>query len=234
MNGCQATLVPSRDLNTDNNPYVRMLLEDYSHRAFDEVKVLDYKGKWTTAIPGKKFDKVDLEIGTGNGYHFAHRSSENQDRLLIGIEVRFKPLIQAIRRALKAGASDNAIMVRFNAYNLEDLFETGELNDVYIHHPDPWPKEKHWKHRLIQPEFMDKLFDMQKPGSILEFKTDSRDYFLWSVEIFKNSKYEMIAYSEDLHKSEYASTNFVTHFEKIFLKQGLPIHYCKLIKKQNP
>lgn len=230
MNGCQATLVPTKTLNADNNPYVRLLLEDYSHRAFDEEKALEYKNKWSSAIPERTFDRVDLEIGTGNGYHFANRSILNPNRLLVGIEIRFKPLIQAIRRAISGGAKDNAIMVRFNAYQLESLFGHQELDDVYIHHPDPWPKAKHWKHRLIQPEFMDKIYEMQKPGSILEFKTDSKDYFFWSVEIFKNSKYEMIQYTEDLHNSEYASANFVTHFEKIFLKQGLPIYYTKLIK----
>lgn len=231
MNGCQATLVPSKDLNPENNPYVKLLLEDFSHRAFDEEKAPKCKGQWSKAIDGKSFHQVDLEIGTGNGYHFAHRSSENQDRLLVGIEIRFKPLIQAIRRAIKAGAKDNAIMVRYNAYQIEELFAEQELNDVYIHHPDPWPKKKHWKHRLIQPEFLDKLFTMQKPGSVLEFKTDSKDYFFWAKEIFAQSKYRQIAYTEDLHRSEYADTNFITHFEKIFLKQNLPIYYIKLQKE---
>lgn len=231
MNGCQANIAPTHVLNTGKNPYVKMLLEDYSYRALDEVRAPLHKGQWATAISGKTFTKVDLEIGTGNGYHFADRASKNTDRLLVGIEIRFKPLIQAIRRAINLGAKDNALMLRYNAYRLEDLFTEQELNDVYIHHPDPWPKKKHWKHRLIQDEFLAKLYKMQKPGSILEFKTDSQDYFMWATEIFKRGPYKMMAYTEDLHNSEWASLNFVTHFEKIFLRQGLPIYYTKLIKE---
>lgn len=232
MSACIPELTPTKSLNPANNQYVKMLLEDFADRAFDEEKAIEFKGKWKQVLTGKTYDKVDLEIGTGNGYHFANRSSKDTERLLLGIEIKFKPLVQAIRRALKEGAENNAFMMRFNAYQIQRLFEKEEIDNIYIHHPDPWPKKRNWKHRLIQNEYMDKLFEIQKPGSIIEFKTDSKDYFFWSKEIFEKSKYKVIAYTEDLHHSEFADQNFVTHFETIFLRKGQPIYYTQLLKEQ--
>ena len=219
------------DLNPINNPYVRLLVEDYASRAFHEEKAVEYKGRWDQVFPLQTFSGIDLEIGTGNGLYFAHRASLNPDRLLLGIELKFKPLIQSIRRALNQGATQNALMMRFNAYQVERLFSAQELNHIFIHHPDPWPKTKHWKHRLIQAEYMQKLFQIQKTGSFVEFKTDSKDYYLWSMNVFKKSSYDIVEWTEDLHGSIYSERNFVTHFERIFLKKGQPIFYIRLVKR---
>lgn len=230
MSACKNNLSPTRTLNPIHNPYVKMLLEDFSDCALDEVRALDFKGKWAEFYSDQKFEAVDLEIGTGNGLHFAHRSLTNPERLILGIEIKFKPLIQTIRRARLNADSTNSVMMRYNAYKIEDLFENGELNNVYIHHPDPWPKKKHWKHRLIQTSYLQKLYQIQKPGSFVDFKTDSKCYFDWASEIFKTGPYQITRYTEDLHNSEYASENFVTHFEKIFLRKGQPIYYARLTK----
>lgn len=207
-----------------------MLLEDFSDCALDEVRALDFKGQWANFFPQQKFEYVDLEIGTGNGLHFAHRSLSHPERLMLGIEIKFKPLIQTIRRARLYAEKQNAVMMRFNAYQIENLFQDNEINNIYIHHPDPWPKQKHWKHRLIQTEYLERLHKIQKVGSFIDFKTDSKCYFDWATEIFKSSPYKVTKYTTDLHHSEFAKDNFVTHFEKIFLKKGQPIFYAQLTK----
>jgi tRNA (guanine-N7-)-methyltransferase len=231
MSACKNELTPTKTLNSDNNPYVKMLLEDFSHCALDEERAPQFKGKWSDFYSEQKFNHVDLEIGTGNGLHFAHRAALEPKRLLLGIEIKFKPLIQSIRRAHKNSPTKNSVMMRYNAYRLEDLFVEGEINDVFIHHPDPWPKKKQVKHRLLQPEYLEKLYKMQKPGSILDFKTDSVDYFEWATPILEASPYKIIKYTKDLHNSEYAKDNFETHFEKIFLRKGQPIFYAQMIKE---
>ncbi len=230
MSACKNNLPPTRTLNPLHNPYVKMLLEDFSDCALDEVRAQEFKGKWANFYKDQKFDSVDLEIGTGNGLHFAHRSLMNPERLILGIEIKFKPLIQTIRRARLNADSTNSVMMRYNAYKIEDLFDLGELNNVYIHHPDPWPKKKHWKHRLIQTTYLEKLFQIQKPGSFVDFKTDSKCYFDWATEIFKTGPYQVTRYTDDLHNSDFALENFVTHFEQIFLRKGQPIYYARLSK----
>ncbi len=208
--------------------YVQALLGEFSHWAFDEERAKDFKDQWRSKVFEKpEFTPLDLEIGTGNGFHFAHYAQKHPDRLLMGIELKYKPLIQSIRRARRAGC-ENARMVRYNAALLADLFAPGELDRVMVHFPDPWEKLRQQKHRLIQPEFMRLCHQLQRPGSQFEFKTDSADYFAWAKEVFSSSPYEILALSEDLHHSAYAESNFITHFERIFLRQGLPIHYALL------
>lgn len=210
--------------------YVQKMNGEFSAWAFNEELGPTFKGKWREqAFKIDETHPLDLEIGTGNGYHFAHLAAKNPDRALIGIELKFKPLVQSIRRALRTG-SQNARIVRYDACRLDDLFADAELNNVYIHHPDPWPKERHWKHRLIQDEFLIELHRLMRPGTFVDFKTDSRDYFEWSVERFKRSPFRLTRESWDLHRSEWQSENFVTHFESIFLSKGQPIHYARLEK----
>lgn len=216
----------TRDLRRPTE-YVQMLNGEFSRWAFNEERAPLLKGLWREEFGVGAEHPLDLEIGTGNGYFFAHLAEKNQDRSLLGIELKFKPLIQSIRRALRNGAI-NARIARYDAARLEDLFMPGELNNVYIHHPDPWLKKRQWKHRLIQTEFLDELHALTRTGSFVDFKTDSRDYFEWAVPLFKNSKFELTRETWDLHKSEWASENFVTHFETIFLKKGQPIHYARL------
>jgi tRNA (guanine-N7-)-methyltransferase len=67
---------------------------------------------------------------------------------------------------------------------------------------------------------------MQRPGSKLIFKTDSLDYFNWSLTRFQRSPYKVAGYTYDLHASEFAGGNFITQFENIFLRQGLKIGYA--------
>lgn len=227
--GAQLQLSKTKSLKRPNE-YVAALSGELKGLAFDEEDCLLFKGQWRQKVFQVPPDHpMDLEIGTGNGFHFGHRALSQPDRCLIGIELKYKPLVQAMRRVVRGGGL-NARMIRYNAVLIDHLFETGELNDVIIHFPDPWEKLRQQKHRLIQDEFLQRLFRLQKPGSRIEFKTDSRDYFLWAMERFERSSYRIEASSEDLHRSPYAEKNFVTHFERIFLRKGLPIHYCLLQK----
>src|SRR5690554_2684462 len=115
------------------NAYTLALNGEYSHIAFDEVRAPRNKGVWRSEIFKASQDTpMDVEIGTGNGTYFAHHALENPDRLLVGLELKYKPLIQTIRRAAKAG-SKNVAVARFHAFDLAELFEEGEIDNVYIH-----------------------------------------------------------------------------------------------------
>ena len=208
------------------NEYVRGLQNEYAQWSYDEERAPRFKGRWRAEAFGTTVDQpLDLEIGTGNGLHFAHHALTHPERCLLGLELRYKPLIQSIRRALR-NDSTNMRIARYNAYLLNELFVEGELDDVFIFFPDPWEKSRQHKHRLIQDDFLVELHKMQRPGSKLIFKTDSRDYFDWSMERFKRGPYKMLGHTYDLHKSEFAGGNFITQFENIFIRQGLAIGYA--------
>lgn len=208
------------------NEYIRALTGELSQWSYDEERAPRFKGAWREQAFGvSPSAPLDLEIGTGNGLHFAHHAIKHPERCVLGLELRYKPLIQSIRRVLRAGFQ-NARVARYNAYLLNELFVPGELDNVFIFFPDPWEKLRQQKHRLIQDAFLQQLFQMQKPGAKLIFKTDSQDYFAWSLKRFQRSPYKVLAHTTDLHRSEFASENFVTQFENIFIRQGLTIGYA--------
>jgi len=212
------------------NAYVKAIYGEFAQWTYDEERTPEFRGKWRGEAFGVS-DQVplDLEIGTGNGLHFANQAMKHPERCLLGIELRYKPLIQSIRRVIRNGGG-NARAARYNAYLLPEIFTIGELNDVYIFFPDPWEKTRQHKHRLIQDEFLERMFAIQRPGSKLFFKTDSQDYFAWAMTRFERSPYRVAAHSGDLHSSEHARTNFITQFERIFLRQGLKIGYAELLR----
>jgi tRNA (guanine-N7-)-methyltransferase len=210
--------------------YVHLMNGEFSKWAFNEERGPGFKGRWREDAFGVAANApIDLEIGTGNGYHFAHMAKARPDRNVLGIELKFKPLIQSIRRAL-LGGTENARVLRYDAGHLHNLFAENELDNVYIHFPDPWSKKRQKKHRLIQDEFLVRIHQLMRVGSFLDFKTDSADYFEWAIERFHSSPFKVVRETRNLHSSEWKDENFVTHFESLFLAQGLPIHYARLVK----
>jgi tRNA (guanine-N7-)-methyltransferase len=212
------------------NAYILALRGEFSPWSYDEERTPSFRGRWREdafAVPAET--PLDLEIGTGNGLHFAHRAMAAPERCILGVELRYKPLIQSIRRARRAGCV-NARTSRYNAYLLPEMFAPGEINDVYIFFPDPWEKSRNFKHRLIQDEFLVRLHEMQRPGSRVFFKTDSQSYFAWAMTRFERGPYKLEEHTPDLHKTELSAGNFITQFERIFMQQGLPIAYARLLK----
>ncbi len=226
---------PRRQINitTDlphQNAYTLALNGEFANVAFDEVRAPLNKGKWRSEVfKAPETMPLDLEVGTGNGTYFAHHAQTHPDRLLVGLELKYKPLIQSIRRAVKAGCK-NAAIARYHAFNLEELFTEGEIDNVIIHFPDPWTSPKKPKNRFVCKENLEILHRLQKPGSFINFKTDSLVYFLWAMDEIRQSPYKIIFETQDLHNSEMKSQNFETAFEKIFLREGIKINFVRLQK----
>ena len=221
-------LVSARTL-PNPTAYVDALYGEYKGWALDEEDAKVTKGEWRALFGVDRQHPIDLEIGTGNGNFFAHQAELRPERCLLGVELKFKPLIQSIRRARKAGCQ-NARIARYDASCIEDIIGPLEVNDVFIYHPDPWPRLRDHKHRLIQDEFLSTLFGLMRPGSLLRFKTDDESYFDWSEERFLRSKFQQLASTRDLHRSQYADQNFVTHFERLFLQKGQAIFWSQWLR----
>lgn len=210
------------------NCYTLALNGEYSSVAFDEERAPLNRGKWRQQIfSSDETRALDLEIGTGTGTFFTHQALKRPERLLVGMELKYKPLIQSIRRARAAGATNVAIC-RYHAFNTEQLFAEGELNDIYIHFPDPWVTPRRPRNRTVNANLLSTFFNLQKPGSKIYFKTDSREYFLWSLDEIKKTRYELSYMTLNLHQSDKVGENYITGFEKIFMKQGIEINYMEL------
>jgi tRNA (guanine-N7-)-methyltransferase len=211
------------------NDYTQALLNEYATFAFDEEDAPLNKGQWRSSMGLTDNTSIDLEIGLGNGLHFAHHATTFADRGIIGVELKYKPLIQSIRRAVNAGAK-YARAIRYHAFNLDLVFDAQEINDIFVFFPDPWTSPRKPDNRILNPRMIQLLFSRQRPGSRLYFKTDSEEAFDWCLDKFQKSPYLVNFVTRNLHSSDRAPTNFVTQFESLFVRKGLPIYYLEAQK----
>ncbi|OGI44870.1 MAG: tRNA (guanosine(46)-N7)-methyltransferase TrmB [Candidatus Muproteobacteria bacterium RIFCSPHIGHO2_01_FULL_65_16] len=127
------------------------------------------------ALFGRKAP-VHVEIGFGNGDVLAAMAARHPEYDYLGIEVH-RPGIGALLRRLEAAGLGNARVMRADAEEvLARNIPDAALSAVYIFFPDPWPKKRHHKRRLIQPEFAELVRRKLQPGGMLHLATDWRDY----------------------------------------------------------
>jgi len=124
-----------------------------------------------------------LEIGCGNGHFLTAYASAHPEKLCIGIDLRLERTDKALRKRDRAGLL-NLHFLRCEARNLLRELPAGvTLTDIYMLFPDPWPKKRHHKNRLLQTGFLDELGVRAGQGSRLFFRTDYRPYFDEAREI---------------------------------------------------
>ena len=252
--GAQTQLIGAKSFSNPS-AYVKAIYGPYKDWVWDEESAPLLKGCWRKKVFKAPLSApLDLEIGPGAGHFLHYISRLNQNRLYLSIELKYKPLVQSARK-IKQDLCQNARLVRYNARLLQNIFASEEINNVYIYFPDPWPKKRHHKHRLIKTDFVRNMYLIQREGSFVEIKTDHLAYFKEMQEIFKNSPYIEKIRLTDLHNAqacfekdvalegtracdkalEHAgfnllNNNFITFFEKIFIKQNHPVCYARYRK----
>jgi tRNA (guanine-N7-)-methyltransferase len=116
-----------------------------------------------------------LEIGFGGGEHLAAQAGRNPDIAFIGAEPFVNGVASALRH-LEEGALNNVRLWQGDARELIERLPTASITRVFILFPDPWPKARHHKRRLIQSDFIADLARVMAPGAQLRFATDVEDY----------------------------------------------------------
>lgn len=181
----------------------------------------EYRGKWLELFENN--NPLHIEIGTGKGRFLMTLAEQNPDINYVGIEKFSSVLIRAIEKQREL-ALPNLYFIRMDAENIEEVFAEGEVDRIYLNFSDPWPKDRHAKRRLTSKQFFaryDKILD--KNGRV-EFKTDNRDLFDFSVESVKEAGWDLSAVTYDLHNSDMNEGNIMTEYEIKFSEMGNPIH----------
>jgi len=111
-----------------------------------------------------------------------------------------------------------------DAKNLADIFEKGEVQKIYLNFSDPWPKDRHARRRLTSEEFMAIYDRILEPGGVVEFKTDNKGLFDYSLETIPKAGWEIREYTYDLHHSGMGEGNVMTEYEEKFSSKGNPIY----------
>lgn len=154
-----------------------------------------------------------LEIGFGMGDALLSVAQAAPDQDFLGIDVYEPGIGRALRGIADLGLS-NVRLVRGDAVDLCTLsLADASLDSVLIFFPDPWPKKRHHKRRLISTKFVTLLAAKLKSGARLQLATDWRDYAFWMLEVIENSGlFENIAGSGQF--SERPGSRPLTKFER--------------------
>lgn len=231
-----ADRMPEDYRHPDANPFVSL------HREFGpELLTADqawrFRGRWAQCF-GREAE-LHLEIGSGNGFFLAALAARRPDINLLGIELRYKRTVLCGKKLRQVGAP-HARIARYHAAFLDDLFEPGDLSAIYVNHPDPWPKERHEKNRLISRWFLEDVVRFLRPGGALRLKSDhlpniERAAFLIDHdpegEPAEPLALEVTGRSDDVVTGPAPWPDDIeTNYQRKFKDKGLPVYAIEIVR----
>lgn len=185
------------------------------------------KGRWHEVF--KNDHPIQIEVGMGKGRFIMELAAAHPNINYIGIERYSSVLLRGLQK--RAGLElDNIYFLCVDARDMADLFAPGEVDRIYLNFSDPWPKDRHAKRRLTSPDFMSVYGKILAPEGTVEFKTDNRGLFDYSLEAIPEAGWVITEHTFDLHHSPMAEGNVMTEYEAKFASEGKPI--CKLIARR--
>ena len=185
------------------------------------------KGNWNKVFPQNQ--PVHLEVGMGKGRFLMDMAKLHPEINYIGIEKYSSVLIRALEKTDEMETlPENLRFVRMDAENICNMFAEHEVDRIYLNFSDPWPKDRHAKRRLTSTTYLGRYDKILKPEGHVEFKTDNKDLFQFSLEQVEPAGWHLDAFTWDLHHDETLNQgNVMTEYEQKFSSMGNPI--CKLI-----
>ena len=185
------------------------------------------RGKWRT-----KFKAPDqpffVELGCGKGGWVSQASLKNPQNNYLALDIKSEMLGIAKRKTERAFAEagrepDNVLLSILNIERISEVLSVEDAPDrIYINFCNPWPKMSHKKRRLTHPRQLCQYAAILRGD--LHFKTDDEDLFRESVEYFRESGWEILTLTDDLHADEPAD-NIRTEHENMFTEMGKKIHF---------
>lgn len=160
--------------------------------AVRQARLAELQPQLDAALGGRH--RITLEVGCGHGHFLTAYAQAHPDEFCVGIDLLADRLARAARKT-RAARLTNVAWIHAEANLLIDALPRGLAlgPTIFVLFPDPWPKRRHWKHRVMQPEFLSLLAGRAEPGTRLCFRTDYAPYFkevatlvaahpAWSVE----------------------------------------------------
>lgn len=190
-----------------------------------------YRGNWNTVFENEQ--PIHIEIGMGKGQFILELAKQNPDKNYIGIERYSSVLLRALEKhdTEEYRELSNIRFICMDAAELPEVFAPGEVEKIYLNFSDPWPKARHARRRLTSTRFLSIYERVLVEQGIVEFKTDNRPLFEFSLEQVEEAGWELKAHTFDLHNNkEMNEGNIMTEYEAKFSSMGNPIH--KLIVKR--
>lgn len=182
------------------------------------------KGHWREMFGND--NPIHIEIGMGKGKFIMDMAKLNADINYIGIEKFSSVLVRAVEKQ-NVEQLKNLYFIRMDAENIENVFDAGEVDYIYLNFSDPWPKDRHTKRRLTSVQYLKRYENILSGDGGVTFKTDNRPLFDFSLEQADEAGWVLVNKTYDLHSSKYVEGNVMTEYEERFSKQGNSI--CRMV-----
>lgn len=191
-----------------------------------------HRGNWKVVFGNEQ--PIHIEIGMGKGQFILELAKQNPDKNYIGIERYSSVLLRALEKYDTEEYKDlsNIRFICMDAAELPEVFAPGEVEKIYLNFSDPWPKARHARRRLTSTRFLSIYEKVLVDQGVVEFKTDNRPLFEFSLEQVEESGWELKAHTFDLHNNkEMNEGNIMTEYEAKFSSMGNPIHKLIAVRK---
>ncbi len=168
---------------------------------------------------------VVLEIGFGRGEVLLEMAARRPEASFLGVEVSRKRVEKAARRVARAALANVRLVSAPAEYLLERVLPPASIAECWINFPDPWPKKRHHKRRLVRPDVVALLARALAPGAVLHVATDHEGYAEWIDFVLSRAPG-----LENLHAAlpfarERPATRSESRYEAEFAAEGRALHY---------
>lgn len=207
-----------------NIPGAKEVIENSPYVVHEPQK---QKGQWSHVFENDH--PIHIEVGMGKGRFLMDMARLHPEVNYVGIEMYDSVLLRALQKREEyeqnEGTLTNLFFMCMDARLLPEIFEKGEVKKIYLNFSDPWPKARHAKRRLTSRQFLERYDQILVLEGSVEFKTDNRDLFEFSLEEVKEAGWTLEASTFDLHHDEeLLKGNVMTEYEEKFSSMGNPIH----------
>ncbi len=195
----------------------------FEHTDFEDEPLP--KGKWRDEV-FQNDRPIVLELACGKGEYTIFLAEQYPQKNYIGIDIKGNRLWKGAKHALK-NEMENVYFLRMFIDHLEDYFEPGEVDEIWITFPDPYPRKSDAKKRLTSPKFLNIYRKVVKPGCLIHLKTDSDKLYKFTLETIAQENCTILRKVDDVY-SDALYDQLLTHqtyYEKQHLEEGRTIHY---------
>jgi tRNA (guanine-N7-)-methyltransferase len=170
---------------------------------------------------------VELELGIGKGRFLIQQAEARPDVNFIGVEWASRYYRLVAERAAKRGLANLRVLRDDAAHVVRDTLADASINALHVYFPDPWPKARHNKRRLIQPPFAVQAARILRDGATLRLATDHQDYAVQMEQVFAdNPDFEQTGRAIGDEAPE-----GVTNWEVKFRREGRTIHKFEFVRR---
>jgi tRNA (guanine-N7-)-methyltransferase len=162
-----------------------------------------------------KQQPLEVELGSGDGSFLVEYARRHPDRNFIGVERLLGRIRKLDRKGRREGLTNLRGVRIESAYFVRYLLPPHSVSALHIYFPDPWPKRKHWRHRLLNEQFPAMARGALEPGGKVYLRTDDPDYFEQMVSVFAAAP----SFSREETPSDLAE--LLTDFERDFNARGI-------------